>query len=311
MSRSPGASVGGQAVIEGVMMRAPNRWAVAVRRPDGVIEAVSHELPGLSARSRWAKVPFVRGVLVLVESLNLGMRALTWSARKAGEEEDGEEIRSRDIAGAMVVALVFFIAVFMALPLLVARGAEHLLDTDSTIVFNVIDGVVRVGLFIGYIWAIGRSSEIARVFEYHGAEHKTIFAFEAGKPLQIDQIRPYSPRHPRCGTNFLMIVVVIALIVFTLIGRPSWPWLIASRVLLVPVIAGIAYELLKAAAETSWLRLASAPGIWLQRLTTREPDAEQIEVAIASLLAALTDEERAEVEERGAVSPGALQAETG
>jgi uncharacterized protein YqhQ len=310
VSRPPGVSVGGQAVIEGVMMRAPNRWAVAVRRPDGVIETVSHELPRLSARSRWAKVPLVRGVLVLAEALNLGMRALTWSARKAGEEEDGEEIRSRDIAGAMVVSLVFFIVVFMALPLLVARGAEHVMDTDSTIVFNVVDGVVRLGLFIGYIWAIGRSSEIARVFEYHGAEHKTIFAFEAGKPLQIDQIRPYSPRHPRCGTNFLMIVVVIALIVFTLIGRPSWPWLIASRVLLIPVIAGVAYELLKAAAETSWLRLTSAPGVWLQRLTTREPDAEQMEVAIASLLAALTDEERAEVEQRGPVSPGALQAET-
>jgi uncharacterized protein YqhQ len=309
MSRPPGASVGGQAVIEGVMMRAPNGWAVAARRPDGVIEAVSHELPRLSARSRWAKVPFIRGVLVLIESLSLGMRALTWSARKAGQEEDGEEIRRRDIVGAMVVALIFFVAVFMVLPLLAARGAESLLGTDNTVVFNVIDGVVRISLFVGYIWVIGRSDEIARVFEYHGAEHKTIHAFEAGKPLQIDQIQPYSPRHPRCGTNFLLIVILIALIVFTAIGRPAWIWLIASRIFLIPVIAGVAYELLKAAAETSWLRLMSQPGIWLQRLTTREPDDSQVEVAIASLLAALNEEERSEVEGRGPVAPGALQVE--
>lgn len=292
------------------MMRAPNAWAVAVRRPDGVIESVAKDLPRLSARSRWARVPFVRGVLVLVESLSLGMRALSWSARKAGEEED-EEIRTRDIAWAMIVALVFFVAVFMVLPLLLARGAERLIGIDNSVLFNVVDGVVRVGLFVGYIWAIGRSAEIARVFEYHGAEHKTIHAYEAGKPLQVDQIQPYSPRHPRCGTNFLLIVVLIALIVFTALGRPSWPWLIASRVVLVPVIAGFAYEVLKAAAETAWLRLASRPGIWLQRLTTREPDAGQVEVAIASLLAALTDDERRAVEERGPIAPGALAAETG
>jgi len=311
MSRPPGATVGGQAVIEGVMMRAPNGWAVAVRRPDGVIESVSHELPRLSARSRWAKVPFIRGVLVLGESLSLGMRALTWSARKAGQEEDGEEIRSRDIVGALLIALVFFVAVFMVLPLLVARGTERLLDFDNTVLFNLIDGLVRISLFVGYIWAIGRSAEIARVFEYHGAEHKTIHAYEAGKPLQIDQIQPYSPRHPRCGTNFMLIVILIALIVFTAIGRPSWIWLIASRILLIPVIAGIAYELLKAAAETSWLMLMSRPGIWLQRLTTRQPDDEQVEVAIASLLAALTDEERSTVIDRGPIAPGALQVEQG
>lgn len=309
MSRPPGATVGGQAVIEGVMMRAPHRWAVAVRRPDGVIESVSHSLPRLSARSRWARVPFVRGVLVLVESLSLGMRALGWSARKAGDED--EEIGTRQIAGAMVVALVFFLAVFMLLPLLVARGAERLLDIDNTVVFNLVDGVVRVGLFVGYIWVIGLSAEIARVFEYHGAEHKTIHAYEAGKALQIDQIQPYSPRHPRCGTNFLMIVVLIALVVFTALGRPSWPWLIASRVFLVPVIAGFAYEVLKVASESRWLSLASRPGIWLQRLTTRQPDDAQVEVAIASLLAALTDEERAQVESRGPIAPGALRAEAG
>jgi uncharacterized protein YqhQ len=308
MSRPPGATVGGQAVIEGVMMRAPNAWAVAVRRPDGVIESATHELPRLSARSRLARVPFIRGVLVLVESLSLGMRALTWSARKASEE-DGEEIGTGSIAGALVIALAFFVGFFMFLPLLAARGVEWLL-WENTILFNVVDGLVRVGLFVGYIWLIGRSKEIARVFEFHGAEHKTIHAYEAGKPLQIDEIQPYSPRHPRCGTNFLLIVILIALVVFTAIGRPSWPWLIASRVLLIPVIAGLAYEILKAAADRAWLRHASRPGIWLQRLTTREPADDQVEVAIASLLAALDPGERAALEARGPIAPGALTAET-
>ena len=309
MSRPPGATVGGQAVIEGVMMRAPSRWGVAVRRPDGVIEAISHELPRLSARSRLAKVPFIRGVLVLAESLNLGMRALSWSTIKASEEEE-EELTTRHVVGAMAIALVFFIAVFMVLPLLVARGAEALIG-ESTILFNLIDGVVRVALFVGYIWAIGLSKEIRRVFEYHGAEHKTIHAYEEGRSLDIETIQSYSPRHPRCGTNFLLIVILIALVVFTIIGRPSWPWLIASRILFIPVIAGFAYELLKAAADQAWLGVAAKPGIWLQRLTTREPAADQVEVAVASLLAALNEDERRELEARGEIAPAALEAEFG
>jgi uncharacterized protein YqhQ len=286
------------------MMRAPTGWSVAVRRPDGVIEARSEELPRLSARSNWAKVPFIRGVMVLVESLNLGMRALTWSATKAADEEE-EEIKPRHIAGAMAIALVFFVGLFMILPLVIARGAESLLG-ESTILFNVIDGVVRLALFVGYIWAIGRSEEIARVFMFHGAEHKTIHAYEAGDPLSIDEIQKYSPRHPRCGTNFLMIVILIAILVFTLIGRPGWLWLVASRIFLIPVIAGISYEILKLASDQRWLSIASRPGIWLQRLTTREPTDDQVEVAIASLLAALDPEERTALEERGPIAPGGL-----
>jgi uncharacterized protein YqhQ len=286
------------------MMRAPEGWAVAVRRPDGVIEARSDELPRLSARSRAAKVPLIRGVMVLVESLSLGFRALSWSATKA-TEEDEEEIKRRHIAGAMVVAFIFFVGFFMLLPLLVAKGAERVLG-DSTVVFNVVDGLVRVLLFVGYIWAIGRSDEIARVFMFHGAEHKTIHAYEAGDPLAIDKIQKYSPRHPRCGTNFLLIVILIAIVVFTIVGRPSWVWLLASRVLLIPVIAGISYEILKMAANQRWMSLASRPGIWLQRLTTREPTDDQVEVAVASLLAALGSDDRSAVMERGPVAPGAL-----
>jgi len=306
MPRSPGSTVGGQAVIEGVMMRAPAAWSVAVRRPDGVIEARRNPLPRLSARSVWAKVPFVRGVLVLAESLTLGFRALSWSARKAGVEEDGKELTGASIAFAMVFALVLFIGLFMLLPLAAARGFEKLVGEESAVLFNVIDGLVRILLFVGYIWLIGRSKDIARVFEYHGAEHKTIHSYEAGESLSVEQIQQHSPRHPRCGTNFLLIVILVAIIVFTAIGRPSILWLIASRIFLIPVIAGFSYEVLKAAADRRWLAVVSKPGIWLQRLTTAEPSDDQVEVAVASLLAALDDHERIAVQARGPIAPGAL-----
>ena len=247
MTSRPEATVGGQAVIEGVMMRAPTAWSVAVRRPDGMIEARRQPLPRLSERLRLARVPLVRGALVLWEALSLGFRALSWSARKAGDEDE-EELKTRHLVGAMVVGLGFFIAVFLLLPLLAARGAERLLG-ESTLLFNVVDGLVRVALFIAYIWAIGRSADIKRVFQYHGAEHKTIHAYEAGEALSLAEIQKYDPRHPRCGTNFLLIVILISIVVFASLGRPGWFWLIASRILLIPVIAGIAYEILKAAAD--------------------------------------------------------------
>jgi uncharacterized protein YqhQ len=307
VSRAPGATVGGQAVIEGVMMRAPHRWAVAVRRPDGIIEAVSHDLPRLSSRSRWARVPFVRGVLVLGESLSLGFRALSWSATKAGTEEEGE-VKRYQIVLSMIFALAFFIAVFMVVPLAAARGLEHVWG-QSAILFNVVDGVVRVGLFVGYIWLIGRSKEIRRVFAYHGAEHKTIWAYESGDPLTTEAIQRHSPRHPRCGTNFLMIVVLIALVAFTMVGRPSWPWLVTSRVLGIPLIAGLSYEVLKLGADRRWLHFLAAPGIWLQALTTRQPEDDQVAVAVTSLLASLDAAEREGVESRGPVMAAALEAE--
>jgi len=289
------------------MMRAPNKWAVAVRRPDGVIEAVSHELPRLSSRSRWARVPFVRGILVLGEALTLGFRALSWSAQKAGEEE-GVEIKRREIVLSMVLALAFFIAIFMLVPLGVARGIEALVG-ENAVVFNVVDGVVRVALFVGYIWLISLSKDIRRVFAYHGAEHKTIHAYEAGDPLVVEAIQRYSPRHPRCGTNFLLIVVLLALVIFTVLGRPAWPWLVTSRVLGIPVIAGLSYEVLKIGADRRWLRFLAAPGMWLQALTTRQPGDDQVEVAVTSLLASLTPVEREDVDRRGPIVPAALEAE--
>jgi uncharacterized protein YqhQ len=300
-------SVGGQAVLEGVMMRAPQAWAVAVRKPDGEIEATRHELPRLSSRSRLATVPFVRGVLVLGESLTLGFRALSWSAQKSvGEEE--EELSKKEIAGSLAIALVLFAGLFIVLP---AAAAGWIVLERSEILFVVLEAVIRLALFVGYIWAIGRSQEIRRVFRYHGAEHMAIHAFEAGEPLSIDSVERYRPEHPRCGTSFLLIVILLAIVVFSFVGQPGWFWLIVSRVLGIPGIAGISYELLKWSGTPGGERMArilAAPGLWLQRLTTGVPDEEMIEVAVTSLLSALTDDQVEEVTKRGPLPEAAVAA---
>lgn len=290
------------------MMRAPAAWAVAVRRPDGVIEAISHDLPRLTARSKLAKVPLFRGVMVLIESLQLGFKALSWSAEKSGEED--EEISKKEIVGAMVFAVFLAVGLFAVLPVVTAKWLAGFVG-DGSITFVVIDGVIRIGLIVGYVWLISRSKEIQRVFQYHGAEHKTIHAYENGRPLDVESIQEYSPRHPRCGTSFLIIVGVVAFFVFLTLAELPFAWQVASRVLLVPLIAGLSYEVLKAAAGQKWMAWASRPGMWVQAITTKEPDNLQVEVAIASLLAALTENEVVEVKQRGAVAPGALAAEFG
>ena len=299
----PSKTVGGQAVLEGVMMRAPTAWAVAVRKPDGQIEAVRHDLPRLSTRSKGARIPFVRGVLVLGESLTLGFRALSWSAQKAvGEDE--EPITKRQVAGSMIVAMVLFSAIFIVAPAALARFVSG----ESTIAFNVVEAIVRLALFVGYLWAIGRAEDIRRVFRYHGAEHMSIHAYEAGEPLSVESVSRYRPEHPRCGTSFLLIVVLLSVVFFTMFGRPDWPLLVASRVLGIPVIAGISYELLRWSGTHSGRRfgaVVAAPGLWLQRLTTGVPDPEMIEVAVTSLLSALGDEEVAEVAGRGPIPEAA------
>lgn len=299
-------SVGGQAVLEGVMMRAPAAWAIAVRRPDGVIEAVRHQLPRLSSRSRAAKVPFVRGMMVLGESLTIGYRALTWSAQKAAGEEE-EELGKGEIAFSMLIALTIFVGLFILLPALVAGWTAG----DSGFAFAAIEAVLRLVLFIGYLWAIGRSKEIRRVFQYHGAEHMSIHAFEAGQPLSVDSVARYRPEHPRCGTNFLMIVILLSIVIFSFVGKPGWPILVLSRVVGIPLIAGISYEILKFAGLRQDGRLGrflAAPGMWLQKLTTGVPERDMIEVAITSLVSALEDEQVAEVVGRGGVPEAALTA---
>ena len=306
MSRSPGASVGGQAVIEGVMMRAPTAWAVAARRPDGVIEAKRSELPALSSRNPLAKVPFLRGVFVLVEAMTLGFQALSWSAEKSGEEE--EKIGRREIIITMVIAVVAALALFVLAPAFAANWLKDLVGGNA-LLFVVIDGALRIGLIVGYIWLIGRSAEIQRVFQYHGAEHKTIHAYENGDPLDIPSIQKYSPRHPRCGTSFIIIVAMVAFVVFLTLAPLPFVWQLVARIVLIPVIAGLSYEILKAAAGHRWIAWASKPGIWIQGITTKGPSDDQVEVAVASLLAALEPGEVDEVKSRGAVVPAALSAE--
>lgn len=306
MSRSPGSSVGGQAVIEGVMMRAPDAWAVAARRPDGVIEAQRNELPRLTSRNAGAKVPFLRGIFVLLESLSLGFRALSWSAEKAGEEED--EIGRKEIIITMVFAIVVAVAIFILAPAFAANWVKDLVGGNS-LLFVVIDGLIRIALIVGYIWIIGRNDDIKRVFQYHGAEHKTIHAYENGDPLDIGPIQKYSPRHPRCGTSFIIIVAMVAFVVFLTLAPLPFLIQVAARILLIPVIAGISYEVLKAAAGHRWMAWASKPGIWIQAITTKEPSDDQVEVAIASLLAALEPADIEEVKSRGTVNQAALLAE--
>jgi uncharacterized protein YqhQ len=293
-------------VLEGVMMRAPSAWAVAVRKPDGVIEAVRHPLPRLTSRSSLAKVPFVRGILVLGESLTLGYRALAWSAQKAAAEEE-EELTKGQIAGSMTVALVLFVALFVLLPAFVAGWVSG----DSKVGFATSEAVFRLALFIGYLWAIGRSKEIRRVFQYHGAEHMSIYAYEAREPLTIENISRHRPEHPRCGTNFLMIVILLTIVIFTLVGRPALPLFILSRVVGIPVIAGLSYEILKFAGLRQGERMGrflAAPGMWLQKLTTGVPEPDMIEVAVASLVTALDHDEVAELAKNGGVLPSALEA---
>ena len=306
MSRPPGASVGGQAVIEGVMMRAPDAWAVAVRRPDGVIEAKSNELPAATSRSKMAKWPLIRGVFVLIESLSLGFKALSWSAQKAGDEE--EQVTRTQVIWTMVIAVALAIGLFIVVPVLSANFLKGFLG-DSSFAFVVMDGLIRLLLIVGYIWLIGRSDEIQRVFQYHGAEHKTIHAYEHGDPLDVASIQMYSPRHPRCGTSFIIIVAMVSFFVFMLLAPLPLVWQIISRIVLIPVIAGLSYEVLKAAAGHQWMTWASAPGMWIQAITTKEPSDDQVEVAVTSLLAALSDAAVDEVKQRGPVVAAALSAE--
>lgn len=299
-------SVGGQAVLEGVMMRAPGAWAVAVRRPDGAIEAQRNELPRLSSRSKLASWPFTRGVMVLGESLTLGYRALSWSAQKATGEEE-EELTKGQIALSMSIAFVIFAGLFIVLPALAASWMAG----NSGVVFAAIEAVLRLVLFVGYLWAIGRSEEIRRVFRYHGAEHMSIHAYEAGEPLSVESVARYRPEHPRCGTNFLMIVIILSIVIFTFVGRPAWPLLILTRVIGIPVIAGLAYEVLKFAGTHQGERLGrwlAAPGLWLQKLTTGVPERDMIEVAVASLVSALEPDQVDEIIARGGVPQAALEA---
>jgi uncharacterized protein YqhQ len=294
--------IGGQAVLEGVMMRGPSNWSVAVRTHKGEIEQVSSTINSIMHRHRIFRLPIIRGVIALGESLAIGFRALAISANYAAQEEgeDGEvttELSRRQLLFAFVIAIGFAIALFKVTPALITNW----LPIETTGLFVVVEGVIRVAIFILYIVLISFLPDLRRVFQYHGAEHKAINAYEAGEDLEPQRVQSFSLIHPRCGTAFLLWVMVIAIFVFAFLGQPVWYWLIASRILLLPVIAGIAYELIRFAGRHSGNRILMtllAPGLWLQRLTTREPTLDQIEVSIRALRQVLQLEGRLTPEER-------------
>jgi uncharacterized protein YqhQ len=297
------APVGGQAVLEGVMMRGIGTWAVAVREPPadesglpetpsalGQIRVSSYPLTSVLARHRALRLPLVRGVVALVESLLIGFRALNISAN-AQLGEDDQEISRGMWAGTLVVALVFAVGLFFIAPVGLTSLIKHQLH--SSVLFWLVEGVIRTAIFLGYLLLLSRLRDLRRVFEYHGAEHKTISCYEAGRPLEPGEAQRFSRLHPRCGTSFLLIVMVVAIFVFAPIGLPAWYWLLLTRVLGVPLIAGISFELIKLAGRHRrhrWVRTLMWPGLQLQKLTTREPDLDQLAVAIAALQAVLAVE---------------------
>jgi uncharacterized protein YqhQ len=291
--------VGGQAVIEGVMMRSPNSMAVAVRKPNGEIVVKQEGLNFFSEKHLFFKFPLVRGVITLLSALVLGIRALNFSANQALSEGEGEKDPSSWTMNiTFVVALCFGIFLFFLIPLFLTKWMRFAIPmlSESGLLFNLVDGAIRLMIFLAYLWAISFFKEIRRVFEYHGAEHKSIFAFESGEELMIDRVKGFSYLHPRCGTSFLLVVMVVSILVFALIPHHlPFGYKVASRVVFIPLIAGLSYEIIRFAdqkRESRGIQYFIKPGLWLQRLTAREPSEAQIEVALRALQAVLELEGR-------------------
>jgi uncharacterized protein YqhQ len=290
--------MGGQAVLEGVMMRGATKWAVAVRAPEGDIKVELHDVPGWADKYR--NIPVLRGVMGLGESLGLGYKALTWSANQQVPEED--QVSEKALGWAVGVAVIVFSSIFIVLPALAGNQLKHTFHGS----FPVFEGIARLALFIVYLSVIGFLGDIKRVFQYHGAEHKTIAAYENGVELKPEVAQQFSTAHVRCGTNFLLTVMVIAILIYSFVPRPNLPVVIGSRIVLIPVIAGVSYEVIRWSAKhigNPFVRVVMKPGLWLQKLTTRQPDLDQLEVAIASLRAVMTAEQIAEVDARELVVP--------
>jgi uncharacterized protein YqhQ len=294
------APVGGQAVLEGVMMRGVSTWAVAVRKPGpdqepgekiptGPIEVTSEPLVSWVKKHRVYRVPVIRGVVALAESLAIGFRALGISAN-AQMPEDEQEIGKGTWTGTVVFAVLFAVGLFFLLPAFIAKAVGH---THNGVAFVLVEKVIRISIFLGYLWLIARMKDLQRVFQYHGAEHKTISCYEAGLELTPENAKQFSRLHPRCGTSFLLIVMIVAIFVFAPLGRPDWWVLIVSRIVGIPIVAGLAFELIKLFGKNRtkrWARILMWPGMQLQKLTTREPDLTQLAVAIAALEAVLAVE---------------------
>jgi uncharacterized protein YqhQ len=302
MSKS--THIGGQAVLEGVMMRGKTHWAVSVRRPDGMIVSDTKPLPGWTKRWSWLRWPLLRGVVALAEALSLGVKALSFSAKESSDEDI--EIGNTEMAVTVMLGFGLALGLFFAFPVWLARFTHGTLEAAlpgggwaGTIGLNLVEGGIRLAVFFGYIVLVSNLKDIRRVFEYHGAEHKTIHAFEAGTELTPSEIDRFDTSHVRCGTSFLLVVMVVSIFVFAFLGRPeSILARIGLRFLVLPAVAGISYELIKYAGRHQGSRLVKivmAPGLALQKLTTRPPSADQIEVAVASLKEILALEEDAKL----------------
>ena len=285
---------GGQAVIEGVMMRSLTGYSVAVRQPNGNIAIKQDKLASIAKKYPFLKFPVLRGSVVLIQSLILGIRALNYSAAMSSENAEGEqEMSSAAVAGSMLIAMLLGLGVFILAPLGIANLIRHFLMPKMTnFEYNVIDGVIRAIFFFVYVVSISFMDDIRRVFQYHGAEHKTVYTFEANEDLTVENARKKSRLHPRCGTSFLMFVLAISIVVFSLVPS-AVPFVVKflARVVLIPLIAGLAYEVIRFSARhltNPVCRVLTQPGLWLQKITTKEPDDSQLEIAIAALKTALT-----------------------
>jgi uncharacterized protein YqhQ len=291
---------GGQAVMEGVMMLGQKTAATAVRRPNGQI--IVRNVPRSKIYTgKLRKTPFIRGIIVLIESLVTGLSGLLYSANVALEEED-EKIEGGTVWFIMIFATLFAVGLFFLAPLFLTNLVSDYIE--SSLLFNLVEGVIRLGIFLLYLWLISLMKDVRRTFEFHGAEHKTINAYERGEPLEAECVSKYSTAHPRCGTAFLLAVVLLAILVFALVGKQETWIMILSRILLLPVIAALGYEYTQLGArhmDKAFMKVLMAPGLWLQKLTTREPDNSQLEVAIAALKEVLaTDQESVPASASGA-----------
>ncbi|MGI6713116.1 MAG: DUF1385 domain-containing protein [Bacillota bacterium] len=277
---------GGQAVIEGVMMMGSGASAIAVRKPSNEIVIKESSLNFLSSKYSWLKWPLVRGCISLFESLALGMQAITWSASQAGESQE-EQLKPWEIVVTVAIAVGLGIGLFIVIPVFFAAQTLPYVGQFGR---SALEGLIRVGLFLGYIIAIGQMKDIQRIFAYHGAEHKTISAFEAGEELIPEKIKKYSTIHPRCGTSFILMVIILTIFIFTFVGQTDVYTRILIKIAMMPVVAGLAYELIKFSAKHPNIKVIQAliaPGLWLQKLTTREPNESQLEVAVTALNAVI------------------------
>lgn len=295
-------SIGGQAVIEGVMMKGPEDIAIAVRKPDGEIALSKEKLK--SSRKTISKIPIVRGVFAFVDALVIGVKALSYSAEFFEEEEEDKDkkpsklddfLEKNMVVIAVFLSILFSMGLFILLPTLVVNFIGGV--SKSPLIMNMAEGLIRIAIFIGYIAAISGMKDIKRVFEYHGAEHKSIFCYENGEELTVENVRKYKRLHPRCGTSFLFIVMIVSILLFSFFRWPNLLIRLVTRIALMPLVAGISYEIIKWAgrSDSKLVCVVSAPGLWLQKITTREPDDSQIEVAIEALKNVLVEDKEADL----------------